>query len=131
MNDDIFGNPNYYALRELQANTGISDNDILAALLRNLIISGQAGSIDGKDVSGYSFGGRVGSEIPLGQGLFRAAITGQGYRANTPFGIFKDRELTGGDIGYKWKDKDVSLSYDQYGGTGGVPLWQLLFSKYF
>jgi hypothetical protein len=131
MEDNIFGNPNYYNLRALQEMSGKSDQDMLTALLRNLAISGQISSIDGEGTSGYSFGGRIGSELPVGQGLFRAGVTGQGYRANTPFGTFKDKELTGGDVGYKWNDKDVSLSYDQYGGTGGVPLWQLLFSKYF
>jgi hypothetical protein len=123
-------NDNMYNMLPIQQLSQMSDNDIVAALIRNLAISGQLNSID-NGASGYSYGGRIGSALPAGEGLFRAGITGQGYSAKTPYGNFKNNELTGGDIGYSWNDNDLSLSYDRQGGTGGVPLWQLLFKKYF
>jgi hypothetical protein len=129
MENGLFNNPNIMmALQQLSQSGQDSE---LAQVLRNLQISGQLGSFERGDVSGYNYGGRVGYGFPIGEGLFSAGVSGQGYKADTPMGTFRDSGLTGADLGYKWDDKDLSMSYNQTGGTGGVPLWQLLFSKYF
>jgi hypothetical protein len=129
MNDRLFNNDYLYNLIALQQLR--EQQSPLEQLLRNLQVNGQAGSIDGRDVSGYSYGGRIGSALPIGPGMFRAGIQGQGYNVDTPMGRMSDRGITGGDIGYSWGDKDLGLSYNTMPEQGGSPLLQLLFKKYF
>jgi hypothetical protein len=131
MNDNPFRNDSLYNLIALQQLEQQQSQDPLFQLLRNLQVSGQLSSTEGQGVSGYNYGGRVGSALPLGDGLFRAGLTGQGYNVNTPMGTNRDFNITGGDVGYNWGTNDMSLSYNNQGGTGGVPLIQLLFKKYF
>ena len=131
MDERLFNNPDLTSMLGLENLSQQDQQSILAALIRNLSIQGQLGSIDNNGMSGYSYGGRVGSSLPIGDGMFRAGIAGQGYRVKNPYDTMSEREITGGDLGYSWGNNDLSLSYDKQGGTGGVPLIQLLFQKYF
>ena len=129
MENGLFNNPNLILALQQLAQSG--QNSEVNQILKNLQVSGQLNSFENSNVSGYNYGGRVGYGFPTNEGMFRAGITGQGFNANTPVGTMKDFNVTGGDIGYSQKDQDLSLSYNRQGGTGGVPLLQLLFKKYF
>ena len=112
---------------------------VLSALLQNLQLSGSASGFENGGVSGYGYGGRLGYEVPMGddRGL-SFGVTGSGYSVDTPVGTFSDRELTGGDIGYRFGPNRVSAAYEKRGMAGNelgmIPtedIIRLLYSRQF
>jgi hypothetical protein len=112
---------------------------ILSTLLQNLQLSGSATQFENQYVDGYGYGGRIGYEVPMGddRGL-SFGLTGSGYSVDTPYGTFSDRELTGGDVGYRFGPNKLSASYETKGMAGNelgvVPtedIIRLLYSRQF
>jgi len=66
-----------------------------------------------EDVTAY--GGRVGANIPVNEGILSAGVTGQGYNVdvNAPgyTGTFKDKAITGADVAYGNETGEIGLDY--------------------
>lgn len=122
MENNLFNNPYLSDLVFLQR-LAIQNPNELQQLLKNIQVT-QLESIP--DNRGYAYGGRIGYAVPVDSGLFRAGITGQGFN----MGQNKDFDISGGDIGYATKDRDLSLSYKKQ-SEYGPNLIQLLFKQYF
>lgn len=132
MNDNLFNNPYLSNLAALQGLSQRERETLLEQVLRNLELSGNYSTMQNDNMSGASYGGRIGYNIPMESGNLRMGVTGQGYKMDSPYGSSKDREITGGDVGYSWGPNDLSLSYSKYGSEMTTsPLFQLLFRRYF
>lgn len=114
----------------------------LSRLLKNLELTGQYNEFANDFVSGSNFGGRVGYNLPLDKAsTIRAGVSGGGYKIDTPVGQFKDKEISGGDIGYRFGPNDLSLSYTKRGvlpelSDENSPMnikdfWRLLYRRQF
>lgn len=62
-----------------------------------------------------SYGGRIGANIPVNNGILSGGIIGQGYNVdvNAPGfqGTFKDKGITGADVSYGNNTGEVGLDY--------------------
>jgi len=62
-----------------------------------------------------SYGGRIGANIPVNNGILSGGVMGQGYNVdvNAPDykGNFKDKAITGADISYGNNSGEVGLEY--------------------
>jgi hypothetical protein len=89
--------------------------DFLSNLIKNLRISGEYSKIGNDYVNVDQFGGRIGYSLPLDKSTLDFGMVGGGQTVETPVGTFKDRQVTGGDVSYKFGPNTLSAAYDKYG----------------
>jgi hypothetical protein len=92
-----------------------SRQDFLSSLINNLRISGQYSKGGNDFVNIDQFGGRIGYSLPIDKASLDFGVIGGGQTVETPFGTFKDRQITGGDVSYRFGPNTVSAAYDNYG----------------
>lgn len=123
MNNTLFNTP-YISDVALLEKLALQSPNEFQQVLKNLQISGQLQSLPNN--VGYGYGGRIGYTIPSEAGLFRLGVTGGGVTLPG----FSQSQVSGGDIGYSTKDKDISVSYQKQ-SEYGPDLIRLLFKQYF
>lgn len=141
---DVFSRPEQqFSMESLMRLMGDKEREVfLDKLLKNLEITGEYSQFANDNVKRDVWGGRAGYNLPLDESsAIRAGISGGGYKVDTPIGQFKDREITGGDIGYKFGPNDLSLSYTSRGVFPGLSdenspmtindFWRLLYRRQF
>jgi hypothetical protein len=130
VNDDVF--------QAFQSLNESEQKSLLSTLLSRLQLDLNASSFEDQYASGYGYGGRVGYRQPVGEDALTFGLRGSGFKAETPFGTFKDRGVSGGDIGYEFGPNRISASYENQGyignELGGIPvddLVRLLYTRQF
>jgi len=88
-------------------------------LQQNLQLQGSAQDFQNESAKGYGYGGRIGYSFPMENDKLTVGMSGSGFKAETPFGTFADRGITGGDISYKFGPNNLSLMYDKMGQLPG------------
>jgi hypothetical protein len=126
MNDDI--------LTAFQSLNEAEQRNFLSTLVSRLQLDLNASSFEDPYATGYGYGGRVGYRQPIGEDALVLGLRGSGFKAETPYGTFRDRGITGGDIGYEFGPNRLSASYEKQGyignELGGVPVDDLLRIMY-
>jgi hypothetical protein len=99
----------------------------LQEILNRLQLSGGYQSIDGQDVRGGAYGGRIGYSFPAGSNSLDVGLSGSGFSVNTPLGRQRQNQMTGADLSYNFGRNKLSAAYDRFGDN----LFRLSYQRQF